>query len=168
VFFPLFILFVVFQRLAELVIAKKNGKRMLSRGAVEFDSGGYKFIVIMHTLFFLCIITEYYSLHRALNDYWLLFLSLFICAQLLRYWSIFSLGESWNTRIIILKGSNLIKTGPYRFIAHPNYTAVVTEIAVIPLIFSCYITAIIFSFLNLLIIRRRIKIEETNLKELTN
>lgn len=166
-FFLLFISFVILQRLAELLIAKRNAKKMFSLGAVEFDETGYKVIVQMHVLFFLTMFTEYYYLGRGLNSYWLLLLALFILAQFLRYWSIISLGSSWNTRIIILEGSRLIKKGPYRFMSHPNYTAVVTEIAVIPLIFSCYITAIIFSFLNLLILRRRISIEETKLKELT-
>lgn len=166
-FFWLFIAFVILQRLAELIIAKRNEKRMLAKGAVEFDRDGYKFIVLMHTLFFLSLLSEKIYFNRGLNAYWIILIILFFLAQLLRYWAIISLGEFWNTRIIVLKGKPLIKKGPYRFLSHPNYMAVITEIAVIPLIFSCYITAIVFSVLNLLAITRRIKIEDAALKTLT-
>ncbi len=167
-FFWLFIAFVILQRLAELIIAKRNEKRMLAKGAVEFDRDGYKFIVLMHTLFFLSLLSEKIYFNRGINDYWIILIILFFLAQALRYWAIISLGEFWNTRIIVLKGSELIKKGPYRFLSHPNYMAVITEIAVIPLIFSCYITAIVFSVLNLFAITRRIKIEDAALKKLTS
>lgn len=164
-FFHLFILFVIAQRLVELVIAKRNEKLMLANGAVEFDWKGYKFIVLIHICFFISLVSEKTFLNRELNGFWVIFLILFILAQLLRYFSIASLGMFWNTRIIILKGSPLIKKGPYRFLKHPNYIAVITELAVIPLIFSCYITAIIFTIFNLFILRRRIKIEEQALNQ---
>ncbi|MCI0450469.1 MAG: hypothetical protein L0Y79_11935 [Chlorobi bacterium] len=167
-FFWLFIAFVILQRLAELIIAKRNEKRMLAKGAVEFDRDGYKFIVLMHTLFFLSLLSEKIYFNRGINDYWIILIILFFLAQALRYWAIISLGEFWNTRIIVLKGSELIKKGPYRFLSHPNYMAVITEIAFIPLIFSCYITAIVFSVLNLFAITRRIKIEDAALKKLTS
>ena len=166
-FFYIFISFIILQRLAELIIAGRNEKSMLAKGAVEFDKDGYKFIVLMHALFFVSLTSEKNFLNRGLNDYWIVLIILFALAQMLRYWSIISLGEFWNTRIIVLKGSKMIKKGPYKFLSHPNYTAVITEIAAIPLIFSCYITAIVFSLLNLFTVRRRIAIEEAALKTLT-
>lgn len=165
-FFWVFISFVILQRLAELFIAKRNEIKMLQKGAVEIDRAGYKYIVLMHSLFFISVILEKNIFERQINQYRIIFLTLFILAQLLRYWSIVSLGEYWNTRIIILKGSRLIKKGPYRFLNHPNYIAVITELAVISLLFSCYITAIIFTILNIFVIKRRIKIEEESLRAL--
>jgi methyltransferase len=136
-------------------------------GAIEYDRPAYKYIVIMHSFFILSLVSEYYFLHRVLNYYWPLFLGMFIAAQALRYWVISTLGVYWNTRIIILKGSKLIKKGPFMHFKHPNYAAVTTEIAVIPLMFSCFYTAIIYSIINIFVLKRRIAIEETKLAELT-
>lgn len=166
-FFTVFVTVVIFQRLIELFIARKNEKKMLALGAVEYDGSSYKYIVLMHSLFILSLIAEYYFLHRTLNYYWPLFLGLFIAAQILRYWVIYTLGIYWNTKIIILKGSTLIKKGPYLHFRHPNYAAVTTEIAVIPLLFSCFYTAIVFSIINIFVLKRRIAVEETKLAELT-
>jgi len=140
---------------------------MLQKGAYEIDRTGYNYIVIMHSAFFVSLIFEKNFFNRQLSEWWTPLLVLFILAQILRYWSIISLGTCWNTRIIILKESPRIKKGPYQFFDHPNYAAVITELAVIPLLFSCYITAVVFSILNIFVLKRRIKIEETALKELT-
>jgi methyltransferase len=166
-FFWIFISFVILQRLIELFIAKRNEIKMLQNGAVEVDRDGYKYIVLMHSAYFISLILEKNIFERQVNQYRIIFITLFIIAQLLRYWSILSLGVYWNTRIIILKGSRLIKKGPYRFLNHPNYIAVITELAVISLLFSCYITSIIFTILNIFVLKRRIKIEEESLKALT-
>jgi len=162
-FFYIFLLFIVLQRFAELVYAKRNEKYLLSRGAVEYDKKGYKLIVIMHTCFFISLILEKIYFKRELSEYWIIFFIIFAAAQMLRYLAIVSLGKFWNTKIIVLSGSSLIKKGPYSFLKHPNYIAVITEILVIPLIFSCYITCIIFSALNIFVLIRRIKIEEAAL-----
>lgn len=158
-FFWILISCIILQRVIELIIAKRNEKTMFAKGAVEFDKKGYKYIVIMHTLFFISLIFEWNVAGRV-NNYYFIFLILFLSAQVLRYWAIVSLGEFWNTRIIVLKGSTSIKKGPYRYFKHPNYIAVIVELAVIPLIFSCYFTAVFFSVVNFLVLRRRIKIEE--------
>jgi len=168
IFFWLFLFVVILQRLLELFIAKKNEKILKSKGAVEYDKDGYKYIVAMHVSFFICLIAERIYFQREQNPFSIYFIVIFVLAQLLRYWAISSLGIFWNTRIIILNGTKLIKKGPYRFLNHPNYIAVITELAVIPLIFSCYITAIIFSVLNIIILLRRKAIEEKALKELVN
>ena len=103
-------------------------------------------------------------LNRQFNNYSVILFAVFIITQLIRYWAIASLGKYWNTRIFVVPGLNLVTNGPYKYIRHPNYIAVIIEIAVIPLIFSCYITAIVFSILNLVTLRRRISIEENALK----
>ena len=165
IYFWGFLGFVILQRLIELIIAKQNSKAAFAKGAVEIDSSGYRFIVLMHIFFFISLIFEKLISQSVLNPLWFLFLILFLLAQFLRYWSIVSLGRFWNTRILVIKGSGLIRKGPYKYFSHPNYIAVITEIAVIPLIFSCYITAVVFSIFNILILSRRIKIETGALKE---
>lgn len=158
--------FVVLQRLAELVIAKRNEKKSLAAGGIEYDRKGYAGIVIMHTMFFISLVAEYIYSGNYLNRFWVVFLVLFIAAQGLRYWAIISLGSMWNTRIIIIPGRRLVSSGPYKFLKHPNYIAVITELAVIPLMFSCFYTAVIFSVVNLLLLKRRIEIEEDALEKL--
>lgn len=167
-FFYIIVGLVIVQRLVELVIAKRNEKKSFAAGGIEYDKKGYLVIVIMHIMFFISLFAEYFYFYRTLNDFWVIFLVLFILAQGLRYWAITSLGSLWNTRIIIVPGSKLVRYGPYRYFKHPNYMAVITELAVLPLMFSCFVTAIAFSVVNLFLLKRRIAIEENALEKLTN
>ena len=154
------------QRVMELLLARRNEKIVRAKGAREYDPRGYKVIVLMHLAFFISIISEYIFFNKPLNQYWVLLLILFLLAQFVRYWAISTLGYFWNTKILVIPGTNPISQGPYKFIRHPNYLAVIVEIAVIPLLFSCYLTSIIFTVLNLLVLSRRIKIEERALSTL--
>ena len=163
--FLIFLLFIILQRTAELMIARRNERILKSQGAMEFDKNGYRVIAAMHVVFFVSLICERFFLHRTLNTYWIVFASLFAGAQILRYWAIRSLGVHWNTKVLVVPDQKLATAGAYRYFRHPNYIAVVTEIAVIPMIFSCYITAAVFSLFNLILLRRRIKIEEGALRE---
>jgi methyltransferase len=167
-FFFIFIITVILQRLAELVIAKRNEKKLFSLGAIEYDKAGYKVIVIMHTFFFISLIGEYVFLRNGigLSSFWIPLFILFLFTQFIRYWALASLGEFWNTRIIILAGTPRIRKGPYKYFNHPNYAAVIIELLVIPLMFDCYITAVVFSAANLLVLKRRIKIENEALANL--
>jgi len=167
-FFLIFIIFVILQRLAELVVAKRNEKKLFSLGAVEYDCAGYKVIVAMHTLFFISLIGEYVFLQNGigLSSFWIPLFIVFLFTQFIRYWALASLGKYWNTRIIILAGSPRIRKGPYKFLNHPNYVAVIIELLVIPLMFECYITALVFTLANLIVLKRRIKLENQALSQL--
>jgi methyltransferase len=158
--FWILICLVIFQRLAELIVARRNERIVRSEGAVEFDRKGYGVIVAMHVAFFVSLAGEYIFLNRHLNSYWIILISVFIAAQILRYWAITSLGNYWNTRILVIPDSGPIKKGPYKYVNHPNYIAVAIEIAVLPLIFSCYLTSVLFTVVNAVLLSRRIKIEE--------
>ena len=159
-YFIIFLSIIIIQRISELILSKKNEDYLRSRGAIEYDKEGYKYIVLMHNLFFISVITEFVFLERQLNEYWQVLLIIFICTQLLRYWAIFTLGKRWNTKILVLPNSEPIRSGVYKYLKHPNYIAVIIEIAVIPLFFSCYYTAVVFSIINLIVLKRRIRIEE--------
>lgn len=159
-YFAAFYIFLIVQRISELFLAKRNEAATRKLGAVEYDREGYKYIVLLHTGFIICLLAEKLLLDRQLNSFSLLLFIIFVLTQILRYWALSSLGIYWNTRILVVPNLNLVKKGPYKYIKHPNYLAVITEIAVIPLIFSCYLTAIVFTILNLVTLRRRIRIEE--------
>ncbi len=165
--FWIFLLFVISQRITELILARRNERILKSRGAIEFDKNGYIVIVAMHVLFFVSLIVEKIFLDRTLNPWWTIFAVLFVLAQVLRYWAIWSLGVFWNTKVLVAPDHTLVTRGPYKYFPHPNYIAVITEIAVIPLVFSCYITAALFSLVNLALLRRRIRIEENALRQVS-
>lgn len=155
VFLPLLLM----QRIVELAMAKRHEKILKKTGAVEFDRKGYPFIVAMHAAFFVSLPVETLLLKRSVSPFWIILLVVFAAAQFLRYWAISSLGVYWNTRIIVAPNHPTINKGPYRFLRHPNYVAVITELAVVPLIFSCYFTAVVFTLLNSILLQRRIRIE---------
>jgi methyltransferase len=147
--------FVVLQRAAELGYAATNTRRLRARGAAEFDARGYPWFVVLHgawlaSLFVLVPATTAPS--------WPL-LALYAVLQLGRLWVIATLGRRWTTRIIVLPGAPPLKTGPYRYLRHPNYAVVAAEIAVLPLAFGATAIALVFSAANAVATARRIRIE---------
>ena len=160
IFFWILLTIVVLQRLVELILAKRNENKLKAKGALEFDKNGYRAIFVMHIAFFISLLSEKFLLHRELNKFGIFFFSLFLIAQFIRYWAITTLGINWNTKVLVLPNHEIVTKGPYKYLRHPNYMTVIIEIASIPLIFSCYFTAAFFSLLNLLLLKRRIRIEE--------
>lgn len=155
--FTVFIVFLILLRLGELLLARRNEQWLLQHGAVEYGKGHYRYIVMLHVLFFVSLITEY--ILTSTGYYSITLLILYFLLLAFKVWVIASLGKCWNTKIFRIVGCPLVKKGPYRFLKHPNYIVVVAEIALIPLIFHLYITAILFSLLNALILSVRIREE---------
>ena len=156
-YFIIFISLFILQRLSELYIAKKNEKWLLQQGAIEYGQSHYPFIVALHTLFIVSLITEYILRGGPLISW--LFLGIFIVILSFKFWALSSLGKYWNTKIYRIPGVYPVKKGPYKFLKHPNYIEVVCEIAIIPLVFHLYYTAIIFTILNAAILGVRIRVE---------
>lgn len=159
--------FVVFQRIIELIIAKRNENWMKRQGALEFGAMHYRFIVLMHLLFFICFFFEKLLLNHGLSSIWPILLTGFVLTQFLRVWIIISLGRYWNTKIIVLPDAAVVRRGPYRFIKHPNYLVVSIEIIVIPLLYNAYYTAVLFTIFNLIMLSIRIPREEQALGSVT-
>ena len=156
-YFVLFIGFVIFLRLLELYIANQNEKWARSAGAIEYGKNHYPYIVLLHTMFIVSMFAEFMIRGGKFN--WMILL-IFLVLMLFKVWVIASLGKYWNTKILRVPGSKLIKKGPYKYLKHPNYIVVVCEIFLIPMVFNLYLTAIIFSFLNGIMLAVRIKEEE--------
>ncbi|MFF2450010.1 isoprenylcysteine carboxyl methyltransferase family protein [Neobacillus sp. NPDC058068] len=165
--FVILIVFISFQRVVELFIARNNEKWMKRQGAIEFGNKHYKYMVFMHLLFFVALSTEKILLNRGLSPVWPIFLTVFILAQFLRGWAISSLGKYWNTKILVLKHAQVVRKGPYRFLKHPNYFVVTTELLIVPLLFNAFYTALLFTILNFMILSIRIPEEEKALRMLT-
>ena len=159
---------VALQRLFELVLARGNERRARARGAVERGRGHYLLIVALHVLWLVSTLVEELLRGPDFPAYWAVPLTLFLLVQPLRYWAVFSLGENWNTRILVVPGAKLVKRGPYRYLSHPNYVVVVVEILAFPLIFGAWITALVFTGLNAVVLYVRIREENRALTELTN
>jgi len=156
-YFIIFISFFILQRLSELFIARSNEKWLLQRGAVQYGQSHYPFIIALHTLFIVSIITEY-ILRGEPQISWV-FLVIFLAVLSFKFWALSSLGKYWNTKIYRIPGVYPVKKGPYKFLKHPNYMEVVCEIAIIPLVFHLYYTAIIFTILNAIMLTVRITVE---------
>lgn len=166
-FFIILVTIVVLQRLAEIIYARRNEKRMKEKGAIEIGASHYKWIVLLHISFFFSLIIEVAERQFVLSLGWQVFSLLFIIVQGLRIWTLTSLGECWNTKIIVLPGAKKINKGPYRWISHPNYAIVALEIILLPLIYGAWITALIFSAANAIILLLiRIPAEERALEQL--
>jgi methyltransferase len=150
---------VALQRLGELVVARRNTKALLARGAVEIGAKHYPLIVLLHALWLVAIL---FLLPRPTVIHWPL-LGVFVVLQGLRLWVLATLGPYWTTRIISLPGAPLVSKGPYRFVRHPNYLVVVLEILVLPLVFGEALVAIVFSLANAVLLTWRIRQEETGL-----
>lgn len=168
-FFAVVFIFVIVQRLAEMLYAKSNEKRMKQQGAIESGAAHYKWIVLLHVLFFIALLVEVLFFDVMETGIWWLFLAIFIVAQILRVWALASLGQFWNTKILVLPGAEKVKKGPYRWIPHPNYIVVALEIFSLPLIFGAWRTALVFTIANaLLLLLVRIPAEEKALQQLGN
>ena len=166
--FLIIIALVIVQRLVEVLIAKHNEKRMLAQGAYEVGASHYPYMLAMHISFFVCLIVEVVIWGQGYSPLFLLLLAIFLVVQCLRVWCLTALGPFWNTKIIILPGANVVKKGPYVWMRHPNYAIVCTEILLLPLMFQAYFTAVIFTLLNIAMLRVRIPMEENALREETN
>lgn len=152
---------VTLQRLGELVLAERNTRRLLAKGAFEVGRGHYPFMVATHAAW---LVTLWLLGPGAPIQPWPL--AIYIALQAARFWVIVTLGDRWTTRIIILPGAPLVRHGPYRWFDHPNYLVVVAEIAVLPLVFGLPEVAALFSVLNALILWVRIREENRALANL--
>ena len=143
------------QRLVELALAASNTRRLLARGAREAGRAHYPLFVLLHGSWLVAIAAAT-PIDR--QPYWPL-IGVFIVLQLLRVWVVATLGPYWTTRIITLDDAPIVRRGPFRFVRHPNYCIVVAEIAVLPMAFGDWPVALIWTLLNALLLRHRIRVE---------
>ncbi|PLT28387.1 hypothetical protein CUU66_19445 [Peribacillus deserti] len=167
-YFAVFIVLVILQRLGELVIAKRNEAWMKRQGAIEFGASHYSWMVAMHASFFVCMIFEVTLTDRGASDFWIPLFIIFLILQAGRIWALTSLGRFWNTKILVVPKARVVERGPYKYVKHPNYMIVAMELAVIPLLFNAYFTLILFTILNILMMYKRIPAEEEALQKFTD
>jgi methyltransferase len=160
----LLILAVGIERLIELVVAKRNARWAFSQGGKEFGHNHYPVMVTLHTALLLGCVIEVWGLHRPFIGWlgWPM-LAVAVASQVLRWWCVTTLGRRWNTLVIVVPDAPLVRRGPYRFFHHPNYVAVVAEGLALPLVHTAWLTAIVFTLANWLLLRVRIRVENAAL-----
>jgi len=153
------------ERLVELRLSRRNAAVALSRGGIELGRGHFTLMALLHAAFLPSCVMEVWALHRPfVPSLFLVMLILELLAQGLRYWVIHTLGWRWNVRVIVVPGEPVVASGPYRFMRHPNYLAVVVEGLALPLMHGAYLTALGFTLLNAAILWKRIRTEERALR----
>jgi len=155
------LVYIVVQRLGELVHANRNTRRLLREGGREHGADHYQYFIFLHSAW-IAIIALLVDPQHEIRPF---LLTLFVATQLLRLWTLASIGRWWTTRIISAPHFDRVRRGPYRFVSHPNYMVVVLEIAIVPLMLGLPWVALIFSILNVILLRHRIDVENVVLGE---
>ena len=155
------------ERLAELVVSKRNAAWSLERGGVETGFGHYPFMVVLHSGLLVGALVEAWLRRPDVPSVlaWSM-LALVVASQALRWWCITTLGRRWNTRVIVVPGLPPVDSGPYRFFKHPNYVAVVVEGVALPLVHASWLTALVFTVANAALLTVRIRAEDAALATL--
>ncbi|MBF8252849.1 MAG: hypothetical protein HW379_1191 [Actinobacteria bacterium] len=165
--FTILILLVSGERILELIISKRNLRWSFRQGGVEYGRSHYKYMVVIHVgLLGGCLVETWLTrpeFHPLLS--WTMF-ALAMGSQALRWWCILTLGKRWNTLVVIIPGLRAISNGPYKWMKHPNYLAVVIEGIALPMVGFAWRTAIIFTFLNIFVLAARLRVENKALATL--
>jgi methyltransferase len=158
------VLLVGLERVAELVVSLRNAKWSFAKGGVETGKRHYPFMVLLHTgLLAGCLVEAIVADRPFIPALGWTMLAVVLLAQGLRWWCITVLGPQWNTRVIVVPELSLVASGPYRWFRHPNYVAVVAEGVALPLVHDAWITAVVFTLLNVPLLTVRIRAEEAAL-----
>ena len=165
--FTILLVLVAIERIVELVISKRNLTWSFAQGGIEFGRSHYKYMVVIHVFLLLGSLIEVWIVRPLLNPTlsWTMF-ALAIASQGLRWWCIGSLGQRWNTLVVIIPGKAAVTSGPYKWFKHPNYVAVVIEGFALPMVGFAWRTAVIFTVLNTFVLRARLKSENAALATL--
>jgi methyltransferase len=165
--FTVLVVLVGVERLAELVVSKRNAAWSFERGGVESGFSHYPPMVLLHTgLLVGALVEAYVRDPRVPSALAWSMLALVALSQALRWWCITSLGRQWNTRVIVVPGLAPVRRGPYALMSHPNYVAVVVEGVALPLVHACWVTALVFTVLNAVLLSVRIRVENAALATL--
>ena len=163
-YYNLFILAVGVERVIELLVAQRNAKWSFAHGGKEFGRDHYPAMVSMHALLLVSCAVEVWTLRRPFIGWlgWPM-LAVVVLSTVVRWRCVTILGKRWNPRLIVIPGAPPVRDGMYRWVRHPNYTAVAAEVAALPLIHSAWLTAIVFSIANALVLTVRIRAENAAL-----
>jgi methyltransferase len=153
------LILITVQRGSELVIARRNTRELLGRGAIERGSNHYPVMVALHASWLAGL--WFWGWNAVLN---MAFLAPYAALQPIRFWILVTIGRRWTTRILSVPGETLVARGPYRFMRHPNYAVVLLEVPLLPLAFGMNTFALVYGVLNVAMLAWRISVEEKVLR----
>ena len=149
------------ERLFELRISRRNQQKLEKQGVRKIAEPHFRWMVFMHGGVLVCAATEVILLHRPLIPLLAISMTaLFVFANALRWWVIRTLAGHWNVEVMASSRVGVVTSGPYRWVRHPNYVAVVIELFSLPMIHTAWITALAGTLADLEILRRRLRVEE--------
>jgi methyltransferase len=149
-------------RLGEMRLSRQHQRVLESRGAERVREPRFGWMVALHTGVLVAAALEVLLLHRPfILPLAVIALSLVVAASLLRWWVIATLGTHWNVQVMASTGLGVVTSGPFRWVRHPNYVAVFVELLALPLVHTAWVTALVGSILHVLVLRRRIALEES-------
>ncbi|WP_372368471.1 isoprenylcysteine carboxyl methyltransferase family protein [Candidatus Uabimicrobium sp. HlEnr_7] len=163
------VIMVAIQRLWEMRISARNEKKLKEEyRAVEKFPRHFIFMKLVHALWLVSCVGEAFYRQMPPQWWWIAVgLILLLAGQILRIVAIRTLDGRWTVKIIVIPESVPVAGGIYRYIRHPNYLGVIIEIVALPVIFGCWITAIVFSISNALVLLIRIRAEEQALQSVS-
>lgn len=165
--FTLLIALVAVERVVELVVSKRNLTWSRAHGGVEYGHSHYPYMVALHAFLLVGALIEAWVWQRPLIPVLsLVMLALVIASQGLRWWCIATLGRQWNTLVVVVPGMPRVTGGPYRWLRHPNYVAVVIEGIALPMVGFAWVTAVVFTVLNAWLLTVRLRVENAALATL--
>lgn len=166
--YALLIAVIAVERIAELVVSQRNLAWSRAHGGTEVGAGHYPLMVVLHVgLLVGCLAEPLLADRPFIPELGWPMLAVVAAAQILRWWCITTLGHQWNTRVVVIPGAPRVTGGPYRWIPHPNYVAVVIEGIALPLVHSAWLTALVFTLLNAALLHTRVKVEDSALASLS-
>ena len=149
------------ERLLELVIARRNLNAVAARGGFVAETRTFWDTAVLQVVWLAACAVEPILVERPfIAPLAALAIALLIACQALRYWAVLTLGDRWNLRIVVVPGEAVVTRGPYRFVRHPNYLAVLVEFLALPLVHTAWITAAVFFALAVPVTARRVRLEE--------
>lgn len=165
--FTILIVLVAVERVVELIVSKRNLRWSAEHGGVEYGRSHYPYMVALHVFLLVGSLVEVWVWQKPLIPAlsWAMF-ALVLASQALRWWCIITLGKRWNTLVVIVPGLPRVTGGPYRWLSHPNYVAVVIEGFALPMVGFAWVTALVFTALNLPLLAVRLRVEDAALATL--
>jgi methyltransferase len=159
-----FLTLLAIERLVELRISRRHENWAKKQGGLEFGQRHFRLMKMLHTVFLFSCAGEVLFLNRPFLPVLAVpMLVVALSSQVIRYWCISTLGPYWNVRVIVVPGAQPVTEGPYRFMRHPNYLAVILEGLAVPLVHTAWVTAAAFTVLNAFLLWARIQCEENAL-----
>lgn len=160
---------VTVERVIELLLSRRNLARAVARGGFLADERTLQTMAAFQVAFLVACPFEAVLLRRPwLPALGVPMLAVVALAMALRYWAVTALGDRWNVRIVVVPGDRAVTGGPYRWLRHPNYLALVIETVALPLVHTAWLTAAFGSLALAPLLARRIRHEEAALARHTD